>query len=62
MRAKLYEIEEQKHQAAEKSVSMAEVIRECIDFYRAHTERARQLRYQKENALSAVGSFSSAKK
>ena len=51
-----------KQQAAEKGVSMAEVIRESIDFYHAHTERSRQLRSQKENALSAVGSFSSASK
>lgn len=51
-----------KQQAAEKGVSMAKMIRESIDFYHAHIETTRQLRYQKKNALNAVGSFSSAKK
>lgn len=45
-----------------RGVSMALLIRECIDFYRTHFERSKTLLRKRENALAAVGSFSSMEK
>lgn len=47
-----------KRQAAGKGVSMSQLIRYCIDFYRYHFERTSRLKGIKKNALNAVGSFS----
>jgi hypothetical protein len=48
-----------KQHALGKGVSMAQLIRESIDFYRSHVEKSRRRRLQKKKALTAVGSFSS---
>lgn len=48
-----------KHQAVGKGVSMSQLIRDSIEFYRTHTEKARTLRLNKKKALTAVGSFTS---
>lgn len=45
--------------AAEKGVSMSQLIRDSIDFFRTQVEKTRLLRQKKEKALTAVGSFSS---
>ena len=47
-----------KRQAMGKGVSMSQLIRDSIDFYRSHLERTSSLKGIKENALNAVGSFS----
>lgn len=47
--------------AVEQGVSMSHLIRESIDLYRMKTEKRRKLQHHKENALNAVGSFSSKK-
>ena len=47
-----------KHQAVGKGVSMSQLIRDSIEFYRTHSERSSRLKSIKENALNAVGSFS----
>jgi hypothetical protein len=46
-------------QAAEKGVSMSQVIRDSIDALRVQVEKPRLLSQKKENALTVVGSFSS---
>ena len=51
-----------KHHALGKGVSMAQLIRESIDLYRAQMEKSRVLLHQKKKALTAVGSFSSKSK
>ena len=51
-----------KHHALGKGVSMAQLIRESIDFYRSHLEKSRGLLRQKKKALTVVGSFSSKNK
>ena len=51
-----------KRHALGKGVSMAELIRESIDFYRSHLEKSRMLISQKKKALTAVGSFTSKSK
>ncbi len=48
-----------KHQALGKGVSMSQLIRDSIDFYRLHTEKAKALHRNKTKALTAVGSFTS---
>ena len=48
-----------KRHALGKGVSMAQLVRDSIDFYRAHIENTRHLIEKKKNALAAVGSFSS---
>ena len=48
-----------KEHALGKGVSMAQLIRESIDFYRSNAEKSRRLLHQKKKALTAVGSFSS---
>jgi len=48
-----------KQQTVEEGVSMAQLIRESIDFFKAHIEKSRHLGKHKESALTAVGSFSS---
>jgi hypothetical protein len=48
-----------KHNALGKGVSMAQLIRECIDLYRSNVEKSRMLLHQKKKALTAVGSFTS---
>ena len=49
-----------KRQAMRKGVSMSQLIRDSIDFYRSNFERTSRLKGIKENALNAVGSFSTA--
>jgi hypothetical protein len=51
-----------KHHALGRGVSMAQLIRDCIDFYRTHMEKSKTLLNKKKNALAAVGSFSSLEK
>lgn len=51
-----------KHHALGCGVSMAQLIRDSIDFYRNHIEKSKTLLSKKKNALAAVGSFSSAEK
>ena len=41
-----------------KGISMAQVIRDSVDFYRLHIEKAEILNLKKKKALKAVGSFS----
>ena len=48
-----------KHHALGKGVSMAQLIRECIDLYRSNVEKSRLRLLQKRKALTAVGSFTS---
>ena len=48
-----------KHHALGKGVSMAQLIRDCIDLYRSNVEKSRMLVHQKKKALTAVGSFTS---
>jgi len=43
--------------ALEKNTSMAQAIRDSIDFYRAYKERSRELSSKKKKALKAVGRF-----
>ena len=50
-----------KHHALGNGVSMAQLIRDSIDFYRTHIDRSKTLLSKKKNALAAVGSFSSLK-
>ena len=49
-----------KLQAVGKGISMSQMIRDSIDFYRAHFEKTRRLKSVKQKALVAVGSFSTA--
>jgi hypothetical protein len=51
-----------KHHALGKGVSMAQLVRDCIDFYRAHMQNTKLLVEKKKNALAAVGNFSSTDK
>lgn len=48
-----------KQQAIEEGISMAQLIRESIEFYREHMVKFRNRTQQKEKALKAVGRFSS---
>jgi predicted DNA-binding protein len=48
-----------KQYALQKGVSMAHIIREIIDDYRASEEMKHALDRRKKNALKVVGSFSS---
>lgn len=48
-----------KQQAIAEGVSLAQLIRESIDFYHDHIVKTRHRDQQKENALKAVGRFSS---
>ena len=50
-----------KVQAAEQGVSMARLIRDSIDLYRASAEKGSTLGRNKESALNIVGSFSSSR-
>jgi hypothetical protein len=45
--------------ALQRGVSMAHVIRDSIDAYRADEEKKQSLERRKKKALSAVGRFSS---
>jgi len=47
--------------AAKEGVSMAHLIRDSIDHYRASQEKGRILGRKKESAISIVGSFSSSR-
>lgn len=47
-----------KLQAVEKGVSMSQLIRDSIDFYRSNFEKTSRLKSIKKKALIAVGSFS----
>ena len=51
-----------KRHALRRGVSMAQLVRDCIDFYRAHIQNTKLLMEKKKNALAAVGNFSSMKK
>jgi len=51
-----------KRHALGKGVSMAQAIRDSIDFYRDNIEKTKLLLNKKKNALAAVGSFSSSDK
>jgi hypothetical protein len=51
-----------KRHALGRGISMAQLVRDSIDFYRAHIENTRLLMEKKKNALAAVGSFSSMEK
>lgn len=51
-----------KRNALSRGVSMAQLIRDSIEFYRSHIEKSKKLLTKKQNALAAVGSFSSMKK
>lgn len=44
--------------ALKKGVSMSQVIRDSIDFYRLHVEHAGMRQLKKKKALKAVGKFS----
>lgn len=48
-----------KRHAVGKGVSMSQLIRDSIDFYRGHAEKVRSLHRNKKKALTAVGSFTS---
>ena len=41
-----------------KGISMAQVIRDSVDFYRLHIEKSEILDSKKKNALKAIGAFS----
>ena len=43
--------------ALENGISMAQAIRDSVDFYRSYTKRTRELSSKKKKALKAVGSF-----
>ncbi len=47
-----------KKHALEKGVSMAQVIRDSVDFYRFHLETIETLQSKKKKALRVIGSFS----
>ena len=47
-----------KQQALGKGVSMSQLIRDCIEFYRDHSEKTRRLEGIRKKALTAVGRFS----
>ena len=49
-----------KQKALGKGVSMSQLIRDSIDFYRTHSERTSRLKSIKKKALTAVSSFSTA--
>lgn len=51
-----------KKHALENDISMSQVIRDSIDFYRIYVERVRELHFKKKKALKAVGSFSTSNK
>jgi hypothetical protein len=46
-----------KNQALKNDLSMSQVIRDSIDFYRSHTDDSGMLSSKKEKALRAVGIF-----
>ena len=50
-----------KNHALGRGISMAQLIRDSIDFYRTHIEKSKILVSRKKNALAAVGAFSSIK-
>ena len=47
-----------KKHAHENGISMSQLIRDSIDFYRSHSEYSQELRSKKKKALKAVGAFS----
>jgi hypothetical protein len=55
------QIEWLKSQALGRGISMAQLIRDSIDFYRSHVDKSKLLLSKKKNALAAVGAFSSVK-
>ena len=48
-----------KQHAIEEGISMAQLIRQSIDFYHEHIVKIRHRSQQKDKALKAVGCFSS---
>jgi len=50
-----------KNHALGRGISMAQLIRDSIDFYRTHIDKSKRLLHKKKNALAAVGAFSSIK-
>ena len=51
-----------KHYALGRGISMAQLIRDSIDFYRKHIEKSKTFLSKRKNAIAAVGSFTSVKK
>ncbi|MBW2605791.1 MAG: CopG family transcriptional regulator [Deltaproteobacteria bacterium] len=47
-----------KKHALEKGISMAQAIRDSVDFYRYHVETIRTVQSKKKKALRVIGSFS----
>ena len=54
-----YQLNWLKKHALSKNISMSQLIRDCIDFFRTHEERSQLLSKNKEKALTAVGRFTS---
>ena len=48
-----------KKHALEKGISMAQAIRDSIDFFRYHVDSIQTAGYKKKKALRVIGSFSS---
>jgi hypothetical protein len=42
-----------------KGISMSQVIRDSVDFYRFHIESMPKVQHKKQNTLKIIGSFSS---
>jgi hypothetical protein len=42
-----------------KGISMSQVIRDSVDFYRFHVESMPKVQHKKQNTLKIIGSFSS---
>jgi len=47
-----------KKYSLEKDISMAQAIRDSIDFYRNNVETIRTLQHKKNKSLSVIGAFS----
>lgn len=54
-----YQMKWLKAYALGKGISMSQLVRESIDFYRTQVDRSERLRQKKKNALRAVGRFAS---
>ena len=50
-----------KRHALGKGISMSQLIRDCIDYFRTHEEHSHLLVKNRQKALTAVGSFTSKK-
>ena len=47
-----------KKHSVEKGLSMAQAIRDSVDFYRHHVDTIRTVQFKKKRALNIIGSFS----